>query len=91
MKLYILRFGKSKKRMKNIMIDELHKCENYRKARENNVKGWHDIVEAPKGSTVWKQKTATVHGSGDKHNRGALLVGSGPSGYISKRGFQANT
>ncbi len=92
MKLYILSHGKSKKRLKKIMIDEKNKCERYMKSREDSgVIGWHAISDAPIGSVVWRQKTCAVHGSGDKRNRGALLVGRGPSGYISKHGFQQNT
>lgn len=92
MQLFTLSHGKSKKRLKPIMIDERHKCENYMKSRENSgVTGWHAISPAPSNSVVWRQKTTTIRGSGDKHNRGALLVGKGPSGYISKRGFQQNT
>lgn len=92
MQLYILSHGKSKKRLNKIMVDEKHKCENYMNARENSgVKGWHAMSTAPKDAVVWRQKTTTIRGSGDKHNHGALLVGRGPSGYISKHGFQQNT
>ena len=48
MQLYIVMAGKAKDRMKPIMIDELHKCENYVKARKSSptkVK-WFDIVPA---------------------------------------------
>ena len=92
MQLYDLLWGKSKRKMSKIMTDERHKCENYMKSRENSgVVGWHAISPAPSNSVVWRQKTCAVHGSGDKRNRGALLVGRGPSGYISKHGFQQNT
>lgn len=47
--------------MKPIMVDSRHKCENYRDARQN-VKGWHEIVEAPPGAEVWRQKTTSVEG-----------------------------
>lgn len=60
-KLYQLLYGRSKKRMKPIMVDSRHKCENYRDARQN-VKGWHEIVEAPPGAEVWRQKTTSVEG-----------------------------
>jgi hypothetical protein len=92
MPLFTLLHGKSKKRLKPIMIDERHKVENYQKARENSgVPGWHDIEPAPKDAAVWRQKTTTIRGSGDKHNSAPPLVGRGRSGYISKHGFQENT
>jgi hypothetical protein len=88
MQLHVLLYGKSKKRMHPIMVDELKKCENYRLAREKSgVKGWHDIQLAEVNAATWKQKTATVGGNKCQVNR----VGKGPAGYISKRGFQAHT
>ena len=88
MQLYTLLYGKSKKRMKPIMTDERHKCENYMKQREHTVKGWHKIEIAAPSEVVWRQKSATVGG-----NRCEMVgrVGHGPSGYISKRGFQQHT
>ena len=86
----MLMFGKSKRKMKPIMIDAYHKCENYMNARGNCV-GWHKIELAPDGATVWRQKTCSVVGSGSKTNRGPLRVGHGPSGYIGKNGFNSNT
>ncbi len=82
MQLYTLLYGKSKKRMHPIMTDELHKCENYRKAREHTVKGWHAIVPAAPDENVWRQKSCTVGGNRDDGGR---------SGYISKRGFNPHT
>lgn len=94
MQLYILMFGRSKKKMKPIMIDQKHKCEIYMKAREATKSskagaGWHKIELAPHGSIPWKQKTASIKGGGDKTNSGPCV--GGLSGYISKNGFQANT
>ena len=85
--LFTLLYGKSKKRMKPIMVDTRKKCENYRDARQN-VSGWHDIVPAEAGATVWRQKSATVGG-----NRCEMVqrVGRGPSGYIGKNGFNPHT
>lgn len=96
MQLHQLLFGTSKKRMKPIMIDTKAKCEAYKKAREATKgskagQGWHSVEPAPNGAVIWKQKTSTVKGSGDKTNSGPNRVGKGPSGYISKHGFQANT
>ena len=81
MKLYTLLFGRSKKRMKPIMVDEKHKCEKYEKARQN-VAGWHKIVEAEPGATIWRQKSATIGGNRDD---------GGHSGYIGKNGFNSHT
>ena len=96
MKLYVLLFGKSKKKMKPIMIDTEAACKQYKAAREATIgskaaAGWHAIELAPEGSGIWKQKTASVRGSGNKTNSGPQLVGKGLSGYITKRGFQSNT
>lgn len=82
--------------MKPIMIDTKARCEAYKKAREATKgskagAGWHAIEPAPANSVPWKQKTASVSGNGDKRNSGPNIVGKGPSGYISKHGFQPNT
>jgi hypothetical protein len=86
--LFTLMYGKSKKRMKPIMTDVRHKCENYMDARRHSTDGWHEIVPAANGAVVWKQKSATVGG-----NRCEMVgrVGHGPNGYISKHGFQQHT
>jgi hypothetical protein len=89
MQLFTLLYGKSKKRMHPIMIDERRKCENYRDARENSgVKGWHDIQLAESGAKPWRQKSATVGGN---KCESVQRVGKGPAGYISKHGFEAHT
>ena len=80
-------FGRSKKRMKPIMTDEKYKCENYEKARQN-VEGWHKIVEAEPGATIWRQKSATVGGN---RCESVQRIGHGPSGYIGKNGFNQHT
>jgi len=76
--------------MRPIMVDSLVKCENYQKSRQN-VLGWHDIQPALPGSVVWRQRSASIRGSGDKHNCGPRVIGKGPSGYITKKGFVENT
>ena len=87
--LFTLLYGKSKKRMKPIMVDSYHKCENYRDARGDRMGGgWHDIVPAEAGAVVWRRKSATV--GGNRCER-VLRVGKGPSGYISKHGFNPHT
>ena len=88
--LYTLLFGRSKKRMKPIMVDVIKKCENYKQQREKtkNLGGWHQIVPAEAGAEVWRQKSATVGG-----NRCEMVqrVGHGRAGWISKHGFQEHT
>ena len=69
------------------MTDSLHKCENYKKARENNVIGFHEIVIAEAGSKTWRQKSATVGGN----KCDVVRVGGGLNGYISKNGFNPHT
>lgn len=92
MKLFTLLHGKSKKRMHPIMTDELHKCENYRNAREaSHVKGWHDIVPAAEKEDVWRQKSCTIGG-----NRPTTVLKStgrnrGMAGYIGSNGFNPHT
>jgi hypothetical protein len=90
MKLHVLLYGKSKKRMKPIMVDSKKKCENYEKAR-SNVTGFHSIEIAPPDAKKWKQKTSTVGGNKDlvpKINRhGKTSV----NGWIGKNGFQPHT
>ncbi len=88
MQLFTLFYGKSKKRMHPIMVDERHKCENYRKAREHTVQGWHDIKPAEANAKIWRKGSATVGGN---KCESVLRVGRGPSGYIGKNGFNAHT
>lgn len=88
MKLHTLYFGTSKKRMRPIMTDSYKKCENYMVARENVI-GFHKIEEENDvNATVWRQKSATVGGNRCERTQ---IVGKGPAGYISKRGFQQHT
>lgn len=93
MQLYQLLYGKSKSRMKVIMVDEKKKCENYMKAREPMCKGWHKIEIAPPNSDVWKQKSATIGGNGN--NCGPIRINRHGkpqiSGYIGKNGFNPHT
>ena len=87
--LYQLLYGKSKKRMHVIMIDERRKCENYRDARgERMGGGWHKIEFAPPNSNPWRQKSATIGG-----NRPTTVMrhGEGLAGYIDKHGFNPHT
>jgi hypothetical protein len=70
------------------MTDDLRKCENYMKAREHTVRGFHMIVPAEPGADAWRQRSCTVGG-----NRCQLAgrVGRGNPGYIGKHGFQEHT
>lgn len=84
MKLFTLLYGKSKKRMKPIMVDSFAKCENYRDARGARMGGgWHDIV--PGGDSQWRQKSCTI--GGNKYESGT----GNRNGYIGKNGFNPHT
>ena len=91
--LYQLLFGKSKKRMHVIMIDDRRKCENYMNARtanngEKGCGGWHKIELAPPNSNPWRQKSCTIGG-----NRPTTVQrhGEGLAGYINKYGLNPHT
>jgi len=57
-KLFKLTYSKSKSGKKTtIMIDTLCKCENYKKARSVQVKGFHEIVPANKEDSTYKKKS----------------------------------
>lgn len=86
MKLHTLFYGKNKKKLKPIMVDSLHKCELYKKARENNVRGFHVI--RPGGDRVWRQKTATIGGN---KPIGVPVIGKGVSVYVNRNGFNPHT
>lgn len=90
MTLYTLNYGKSKKRMKPIMVDSYKKCENYMKARKN-VNGFHEILIADKNATMWKQKTCTIGGNRDSGIVRITRHGEQRNGWISKQGFQQHT
>lgn len=93
MQLYTLFFGKSKKRMKPIMCDTKAKCENYKKSREPNVTGWHEIKPAEPNSKPWRQKSSTI--GGNKASTGPTRINrhgvAQVAGYISKTGFNPHT
>lgn len=88
--LYQLLYGKSKKRMHVIMIDDKHKCENYMKAREHSTGGWHKIELAPPNSNPWRQKSATRNGNSARNNL-VRRHGEGLAGFINKNGFNPHT
>ncbi len=74
------------------MTDSYKKCENYMKAREANVTGFHEIRLAEKDAKVKKKKSCTIGGNKDNRvphiNRHGTTV---HNGYISKDGFQQHT
>lgn len=87
-KLYQLLYGKSKKRMHVIMVDEKHKCENYMNSREHSVDGWHKIELAPVDAKEWRQQSAT-RGGNKCHS--VKRIGEKTPGYIGKNGFNPHT
>lgn len=93
MQLYQLLYGKSKAKMRVIMVDEKKKCENYMKSRKSSCPGWHRIELAPPNSDVWRQKSATIGGNGN--NCGPIRINRHGKpqieGYIGKNGFNAHT
>lgn len=87
-------FGTSKKRMKPIMTDVLHKVENYKEQREKTKyskagNGWHKIVLADSEATTWRKKSCTV--GGNRCQTVGLVGGGGAAGYINKNGFNTHT
>ena len=56
MQLYSLLRGNSKKRLKPVMIDQLKKVENYKKALiDSGHDDWFDIQPADKDAVVWRK------------------------------------
>ena len=75
-----------------IKTDDLKKCENYRKARENSgVKGFHDIRLADKDTVVWQKKSSTIGGNRDMVPRINKHGGTSRNGWIGKQGFNQHT
>lgn len=93
MQLFILLRGRSKSRLKPIMIDSKKKVENYHKAlQSSDVKTWHyDIQPAPEGSKVWRQKRSTIGGNKPAVPRINRHGVTSVNGYIGKHGFQEHT
>lgn len=91
MQLVQLLFGKTKRKLKPIMVDSQRKCEQYKTARERSgVVGWHKIEPAQPRAVVWRQKTATIRGD-SKTNSGPKRIGGRESGYIKNGMFNSNT
>ncbi len=92
MDLYSLYYGKSKKKIKTLlMTDSYRKCENYMKARQSSVPGFHEIRPAENGANKMRKKSSTIGGhkcAVPRINRHGVSV---INGYISKDGFQQHT
>jgi hypothetical protein len=93
MQLFSVYFGtKKSKTNQRLMTDSLKKCENYVKAREHTVKGFHVIRPADSTEKKKMKKSATVGGNKPTKvphiNRHGTTV---RNGYISKNGFVEHT
>ena len=74
------------------MTDSFEKCNRLKKARENNVPGFHEIKEAEPGAKTKEHKSATIGGNSSTRvphiNRKGKTV---RNGYIDKFGFNPHT
>lgn len=87
--LFVLLYGKSKKRAHPIMVDTFDKCDKYRMSRENSgVVGWHAIKHAEPGDKTWRQKSAT---RGGNKCESVAMVNRPTPGYVDKHGFHPHT
>ena len=64
MQYHILWRGRNKTNLKPVMIDEVKKVENYKKALESSDKGtgktWHySITPAEKDAKIWRKNNST--------------------------------
>ncbi len=74
------------------MTDSKEKCEKLKKARENNVLGFHEIKEAAADAKTKKHKSATIGGNKSTSvPRTNKKGGATRNGYIDKNGFQPHT
>ena len=78
MKLFVLLRGKSKKRLKPIMIDSEHKVENYKKALQaSDIKTcFYDVQLAPEGSKTWRKSSSNQWTNYDSPNPPLVKNGS---------------
>ena len=78
MKLFVLLRGRSKKRLKPVMIDSEHKVENYKKALQaSDIKTcFYDIESAPAGSSVWRKSSSNQWTNYDCSNPPLVRNGS---------------
>lgn len=93
MKLYSLFYGRKKSKInQHLMTDSWDKCNRLKKARENNVLGFHEIKEAEPGAKTKEHKSATIGGNSSTRvphiNRHKKTVWNG---YVDKNGFNPHT
>jgi hypothetical protein len=98
MDLFILKIGKSKKKMEDIIIDKMSSVDVYLNSRNADRKtgkcsgGWFNVSPAPKEAVAWRKKSTTV--GGNKCHTVPRIGKNGQTkfpGYISKHGFQPHT
>lgn len=94
MSLFILKIGKAKDKMEDVMIDKMSSVNVYLKSRSADFKkgkcdgGWFNISPAPKNSVAWRRKSATI--GGNRSVRVPVIGRNGQDripGYINKNGF----
>ena len=81
MQLHILNRGRSKKRLKPVMIDSLSKVENYKKALvasdPGSGKSWHYSIElAPLNAKPWRRNNSSQWTNYDSSNPPLVRNGS---------------
>ncbi len=98
MSLFILKIGKAKDKMEDVMIDKMSSINVYLKSRCADFKkgkcngGWFNISPAPKNSVAWRRKSATI--GGNKCHSVPRIGKNGQTripGYIDKNGFNPHT
>ena len=97
--LFILSYGKSKKKMETIMVEEMPAINLYKQSRDAQGSfsgrmgsGWFKIEVAPKGADKWRKKSCTV--GGNKCDIVPRIGKNGQTrrnGYIDKHGFHQHT
>lgn len=92
MQLFSLFYGKSKKKVNQLlMTDSYKKCENYLKSREHSVRGFHEIRPADKDAKTFKKKSTTIGGNKYAVPRINRHGGTTRNGYVDKDGFHEHT
>ena len=77
MQLYILLRGNSKKRLKPVMIDQIHKVRNYRDDLiTSGHDDWFDIKPAPKDAKPWRKNNSNQWTNYDSSNPPLVKNGS---------------
>lgn len=93
MTLYSLFYGRKKSKINQLlMTDSFEKCKRLLKAREPNVRGFHEIKPAELGAKTKEHKSATI--GGNSYTRVPHINRHGKTvrnGYIDKNGFNEHT